>query len=303
MSFTDTRDEVNTKLAAVRLSLRSKSNAVLPLVEQQEDSCNLFSRKNFRIRSKIRRTAHQYIVYRFVKMGSSYLGSKVVMVDNDIVAKWNVPLQDKASSNSTTIPSPASSLACSSPSKIPVYQIEFEHGTTTGKRSYALTASNDLNFFICYDSHDNCTIASEIADKETMEVWVNGMKIDSAVSSLFIKKKSHVTGLVTKLRPTGGARTHILQIYGLSSLQIPPLSYGGLLKLMLFNVLCKEAIHPKSLKAILGEFVADGTETHFEIGRHVCKIKATSSGRRKTGVVHHLYIDDDQIPQMTIAKT
>ncbi|EPB67242.1 hypothetical protein ANCCEY_13668 [Ancylostoma ceylanicum] len=52
-----------------------------------------------------------------------------------------------------------------------------------------------------------------------------------------------------------------------------------------------------------GEFVADGTETHFEVGRHVCKIRATSSGRKRTGVVHDLYVDGEPIPLMTFSKT
>ncbi|RCN50193.1 Fas apoptotic inhibitory molecule [Ancylostoma caninum] len=52
-----------------------------------------------------------------------------------------------------------------------------------------------------------------------------------------------------------------------------------------------------------GEFVADGTETHFEVGRHVCKIRATSSGRKKIGVVHDLYVDGEPIPLMTFSKT
>ncbi|KAB5576745.1 hypothetical protein PHYPO_G00201990 [Pangasianodon hypophthalmus] len=35
-----------------------------------------------------------------------------------------------------------------------------------------------------------------------------------------------------------------------------------------------------------GEFVDDGTETHFTLGDHDCCIKAVSSGRRRDGIIH-----------------
>ncbi|EYC29855.1 hypothetical protein Y032_0005g2297 [Ancylostoma ceylanicum] len=89
-------------------------------------------------------------------------------------------------------------------------------------------------------------------DKETMEVWVNGNKIDTAVSASLM--------------------LHCACVLMLSLL-------------------------------VQGEFVADGTETHFEVGRHVCKIRATSSGRKRTGVVHDLYVDGEPIPLMTFSKT
>ncbi|XP_041459866.1 fas apoptotic inhibitory molecule 1-like [Lytechinus variegatus] len=46
-----------------------------------------------------------------------------------------------------------------------------------------------------------------------------------------------------------------------------------------------------------GEFVDDGTETHFELGGHACCIKAVSSGKRREGIVHSLIIDDREVPQ------
>lgn len=44
-----------------------------------------------------------------------------------------------------------------------------------------------------------------------------------------------------------------------------------------------------------GEFVDDGTETHFEIGTNVCYIKAISSGRKRTGIVRKLFINGNEI--------
>ena len=46
-----------------------------------------------------------------------------------------------------------------------------------------------------------------------------------------------------------------------------------------------------------GEFVEDGTETHFLIfGEIPAYIKAVSSGNRRTGIVHLLYIDNKEVP-------
>lgn len=46
-----------------------------------------------------------------------------------------------------------------------------------------------------------------------------------------------------------------------------------------------------------GEFVDDGTETHFQWGSHSCYIKAISSGKKKDGIIHSLIIDGNEIPE------
>ena len=46
-----------------------------------------------------------------------------------------------------------------------------------------------------------------------------------------------------------------------------------------------------------GEFVDDGTETHFEIEHHVCVIKAVSSGKQKEGIIHSLILDGNEMPE------
>lgn len=45
-----------------------------------------------------------------------------------------------------------------------------------------------------------------------------------------------------------------------------------------------------------GEFSDEGTETHFEVGSHSCFIRAVTSGRRRDGIIHTLYVDDKAIP-------
>lgn len=47
-----------------------------------------------------------------------------------------------------------------------------------------------------------------------------------------------------------------------------------------------------------GEFVDDGTETHFNVGNHDCYIKAVSSGKRKEGIIHTLIVDNREIPEI-----
>ncbi|CAL8372132.1 unnamed protein product [Arctogadus glacialis] len=46
-----------------------------------------------------------------------------------------------------------------------------------------------------------------------------------------------------------------------------------------------------------GEFVEDGTETHFTLGNHDCCIKAVSSGKRRDGIIHTLLVDTTEIPE------
>lgn len=61
-------------------------------------------------------------------------------------------------------------------------------------------------------------------------------------------------------------------------------------------------IHSKILTENLqGEFIEGGTKTHFEIGDVVCYIKATSSGKKKTGFLYQLFINDNEISPCTEA--
>jgi len=47
-----------------------------------------------------------------------------------------------------------------------------------------------------------------------------------------------------------------------------------------------------------GEFTDEGTETHFALGQtlHSAYIQAISSGKRRDGIVHKLFIDEQEIP-------
>ncbi|MEQ2189068.1 hypothetical protein GOODEAATRI_021426 [Goodea atripinnis] len=49
----------------------------------------------------------------------------------------------------------------------------------------------------------------------------------------------------------------------------------------------------------VGEFVDDGTETHFTLGDHNCCVKAVSSGKRRDGIIHTLLVDGTEIAECT----
>ncbi|RXG57311.1 Fas apoptotic inhibitory molecule 1, partial [Armadillidium vulgare] len=46
-----------------------------------------------------------------------------------------------------------------------------------------------------------------------------------------------------------------------------------------------------------GEFVDDGTETHFDLKGHAAYIKAVSSGSRREGIIHTLILDGAEVPE------
>ena len=50
-----------------------------------------------------------------------------------------------------------------------------------------------------------------------------------------------------------------------------------------------------------GEFVEGGTETHFRLhNKYNAHIKAISSGKRKQGIIHTLFVEDQEIPDVDV---
>ncbi|CAG0903787.1 unnamed protein product [Cyprideis torosa] len=47
------------------------------------------------------------------------------------------------------------------------------------------------------------------------------------------------------------------------------------------------------------EFVEDGTETHFEIGSVPAVVRAVTSGKRKEGIIHVLLLGEEIVPEAT----
>ena len=46
-----------------------------------------------------------------------------------------------------------------------------------------------------------------------------------------------------------------------------------------------------------GEFVDNGSETHFAVGRAPAFIRTTSSGNKRIGLLHALFVEDNEIPE------
>jgi hypothetical protein len=46
-----------------------------------------------------------------------------------------------------------------------------------------------------------------------------------------------------------------------------------------------------------GEFADEGTETHFALGRQPAFIRAVSTGQRRSGIKHSLYVEDTEVPE------
>jgi hypothetical protein len=51
------------------------------------------------------------------------------------------------------------------------------------------------------------------------------------------------------------------------------------------------------LFCLQGEFVEDGTETHFTLGDMPAYIKAVTSGKRREGIIHSLIVNNTVIPE------
>ncbi|KAK7092320.1 fas apoptotic inhibitory molecule 1-like [Littorina saxatilis] len=175
----------------------------------------------------------------------------------DLVAVWDIALSDG------------------------VHKVEFEHGTTTGKRVIRVDGEEiyraDWMFKLVGREHftvskAKCTVSidavSGFAYEYTLEV--NGkplQKFQENQSKIMRTWVAYVTGTPTRIV----LEKDTLDVW----------------------------VNGKKVETT-GEFVDDGTETHFEIDpTHSAYIKAESSGRRKAGIVHSLFINDAEIPEAT----
>ncbi|CAD6185665.1 unnamed protein product [Caenorhabditis auriculariae] len=172
--------------------------------------------------------------------------------DGDIVATWNVPLHDK------------------------IHRIEFEHGTTTGKRVIRVDSQEILRRDWMF----------KLVGKETFKVGNMKCTINVEALGTFAYEYSlEVNGKTfQKFREEQSKRLYSWEA----------LVAGQDTRIVLDKETMEVWVNGVKIDTA-GEFVDNGTETHFEIGTHVCKISAQSSGRKKSGVVHTLYIDNVHI--------
>ncbi|KAK7804278.1 hypothetical protein U0070_006669, partial [Myodes glareolus] len=136
------------------------------------------------------------------------------------------------------------------------HKIEFEHGTTSGKRVVYVDGKEEIRKDWMFS----------LVGKETF--CIGPRKIKATICILPVK--SYVL-------------KYILEIEGKSF---------------------KKYVENRSKTTnTWGEFVDDGTETHFSVGNHDCYIKAVSSGKRREGIIHTLIVDNREIPEVSHVDT
>ncbi|XP_047211244.1 fas apoptotic inhibitory molecule 1-like [Girardinichthys multiradiatus] len=180
------------------------------------------------------------------------------MVCGDVVAVWEVALSDG------------------------VYRIEFAHGTTTGKRVVYVNGTEVLRkdwmfklvgkeTFMLGRADTKATINIEAISGFTYEYSLN---VDGKSLQKFIDNRAKTT------------KTWVVQVDGTD--------YRVVLEKDTMDVWCNGQKMDTT-----GEFVDDGTETHFLVGEHDCCIKAMSCGKKKNGIVHCLLLDGEKVPAPT----
>ncbi|XP_003502561.2 fas apoptotic inhibitory molecule 1 [Cricetulus griseus] len=175
----------------------------------------------------------------------------------DIVAIWDVILSDGA------------------------HKIEFEHGTTSGKRVVYVDGKEEIRKDWMFN----------LVGKETFFVGARKTKAAIRILSgkgfvfkyiLEIEGKSFRKYVENRSKTTN---TWILRLDGKN--------FRIVLEKNTMDIWCNGKIIESA-----GEFVDDGTETHFSVGNHDCYIKAVSSGKRREGIIHTLIVDNREIPEI-----
>ncbi|XP_028662410.1 fas apoptotic inhibitory molecule a isoform X2 [Erpetoichthys calabaricus] len=176
----------------------------------------------------------------------------------DLVAVWEVALSDG------------------------VHKIEFEHGTTSGKRVIYVDGKEVMRKDWMF----------KLVGKETFTVGRTETKATiniDAVSGFAYEYTLEINGKSLKKYMENRSKTTNTWILNLDGVDC-----RIVLEKDTMDVWC----NGKKMETA-GEFVEDGTETHFTIGNHDCCVKAVSSGKRREGIIHSLIVDDNEIPEST----
>ncbi|XP_048455016.1 fas apoptotic inhibitory molecule a isoform X2 [Rhincodon typus] len=174
----------------------------------------------------------------------------------DLVAFWEVALSDG------------------------VHKIEFEHGTTSGKRVVYVDGKEVIRKDWMF----------KLVGKETFAVGATNTKATiniDAISGFAYEYTLEINGKSLKKYMENRSKTTNTWILNLDGIDA-----RIVLEKDTMDVWC----NGKKVETA-GEFVDDGTETHFTIENHDCCIKAVSSGKRREGIIHTLIMDDQEIPE------
>uniref|UniRef100_A0ABI7YEA9 Fas apoptotic inhibitory molecule n=1 Tax=Felis catus TaxID=9685 RepID=A0ABI7YEA9_FELCA len=175
----------------------------------------------------------------------------------DLVAVWDVALSDG------------------------VHKIEFEHGTTSGKRVVYVDGKEEIRkewMFKLVGKETFCVGAAKT--KATINI--------DAISGFAYEYTLEINGKSLKKYMENRSKTTNTWV-----LHLDGEDFRVVLEKDTMDVWC----NGKRMETA-GEFVDDGTETHFSVGNHDCYIKAVSSGKRKEGIIHSLIVDDREIPEI-----
>ncbi|KAK2505958.1 hypothetical protein MC885_020902 [Smutsia gigantea] len=167
----------------------------------------------------------------------------------DLVAVWDVALSDG------------------------VHKIEFEHGTTSGKRVVYVDGKEEIRKEWMF----------KLVGKETFCIGATKTKATiniDAISGFAYEYTLEINGKSLKKYMENRSKTTNTWVLHLDEKDTMDIWCNG------------------NKKETAGEFVDDGTETHFSIGSHDCCIKAVSSGKRKEGIIHTLIVDNREIPEI-----
>ncbi|XP_014853663.1 PREDICTED: fas apoptotic inhibitory molecule 1-like [Poecilia mexicana] len=160
-----------------------------------------------------------------------------------------------------------------------VYRVEFDHGTTTGKRVVYVNGTEVIRKDWMFKLVGKETFSLGSADtKATINIEaVGGFAYEY---SLNVGGKSLQKFIDHRAKTT---KTWLVQVDGADCRVV--------LEKDTMDVWCNG-----QKVETTGEFVDDGTETHFTVGEHACCIKATSGGKKKNGIDHSLLLDGLKVP-------
>lgn len=175
----------------------------------------------------------------------------------DLVAVWDVALSDG------------------------IHRIEFEHGTTSGKRVVHVDGKEEIRkewMFKLVGKETFCVGAAKT--KATINI--------DAISGFAYEYTLEINGKSLKKYMENRSKTTNTWVLHLD---------GEDLRVVLEKDTMDVWCNGKKMETA-GEFVEDGTETHFSFGNHDCYIKAVSSGKRREGIIHTLIVDNREIPEV-----
>lgn len=161
-----------------------------------------------------------------------------------------------------------------------IHIIQFEHGTTSGRRVVRVDGNEvvrrDWMFklvgtesFQVGKSNANCVIRIEPIGGFSYQYTLD---VNSKPYKTFKEQQSKIM------------KTWILPVN------------GNMFRIVLEKDTLDIWVNGKKAETA-GEFTDDGTETHFAISNQPAYIKAVSSGKRRQGIIHKLFVEDSEVPE------